>query len=132
MALAPAIVLAIVSASLSATFLLGLLLPHRFVTMARRFVTVSGVGGAVAARLLLAVLLWLSAPVSSTPTAFRILAAVMIAAAFGALVLGTHRVMRLIERMADEPPLVTRLPCAAGLVFSTFMLWSILPAIGGF
>ena len=132
MALALAIVLAIVSASLSATFLLGLLLPHRFIAMARRFMAIFGIGGAVTARLLLAVLLWLCAAVSLTPGAFRILALLMIAAAFTALMLGTHRAVRLIDRMADGPSVFTRLACAAGLAFSTFMLWSILPAIGGF
>ena len=93
---------------------------------------VLGIGGAVAARFLLAALLWFSAPVSSTPAGCRILALLMIAAAFGALMVGTHRALGLIDRMAGAPPVVTRLPCAIGLAFGAFMLWSVSPAIGVF
>ena len=125
-------VLAIVSVLLSALFVLGVLLPHRFIGIARGFMTGPGIGGAVAIRLLLAVLLWLSAPASSTPVAFRILALVMFAAAFAALMLGTDRIVKLIDRMAGWPPVVIRLPSAVGLAFSAFMLWSVAPAIGVF
>ena len=131
MALTLAIALTIVSASLSAIFLFGVFLPRRFIAIARRFMAILGIGGAVAARLLLAVLLWLCAPVSSTPAAFRILALLMAVAAFTALMLGTQRILMLIDRMAGGSPAVTRLPCAVGLTFGAFMLWSISPAIGG-
>ena len=130
MALALAIVLAILSVLLAVVFLYGVLLPRRFIAHARGFMAGPGLGGAVAIRLLLAVLLWFSAPASLTPVAFRILALLMLAAAFSAFVLGAARIQKLIDRMACWPPVAVRLPCAVGLAFSAFMLWSVSPAIG--
>ena len=130
MALALAIVLAILSVLLAVVFLYGILLPRIFIAHARGFMAGPGLGGAVAIRLLLAVLLWFSAPVSSSPAAFRILALLMLAAALTAPMLGTARILNLIDRMACWSPDAVRLPCAVGLAFSAFMLWSVSPAIG--
>ena len=132
MALVLANILAVVSGSLGALFLLGVLNPRWLVMLARRFVGGTGVWGAVAVRLLLAALLWFSAPVASTPATFRALALVMAAAAVGALVLGKDRVARIADRMAGRPPLVVRLPIAIGLALCAFLLWSISSAIGEF
>ena len=131
MALAAAIVLAIVSVPIGALSLLGVLFPRRFIAVACRFVVASGIGGAVGIRLLLAALLWLSGPVSSTPEAFRVLALLMVVAAFTAAMLGADRARKLLDRMAGGSPVVTGIPCAVGLAFSAFMLWSVSPAIGG-
>ena len=132
MALVLAHVLAILSALLSALFLLGVVRPHRLIAVARGVLGGTGVAGAVGVRLVLAALLWFSAPVSSTPDTFRILASVMLVAAISALVLGTDRVVRLLDRMAGWRPAFVRLPIAIGLVLCVFMLWSVLPAISGF
>ena len=132
MALVLAHVLAVVSALLGALFTLGVLDPRRLVAIARNLLGSTGVAGAVAVRLLLAALLWFSAPVSSTPGGFRVLALVMLVAAVSALVLGTDRLARLVDRMADWRPVFVRLPIAVGLVLCVFMLWSISPAIGEF
>ena len=132
MALVLAIVLAIVSVLLGAFFLLGVLIPRRFIARMRGFMAGSGPGWAVAVRVLLAALLWFSAPVSSTPAAFRAMAVVVLVAALGPLMLGTDGLLRLLDRMARWPVVATRLPCAAGLALSAFMLWSVSPAIGGF
>ena len=132
MTLVLANVLAAVSALLSLLFLLGVLVPRRFFTAARRFMESSGAAGAVGARLLLAALLWFSAPGSLTPSAFRILALLIVAGAAGAFMLGTDRILKVIDRMAGWPPAVARLPIAIGLVLCAFMLWSISPAIGEF
>ncbi len=125
-------ILAVVSGLLGALFLLGVLNPQWLVMLARRFVGGTGVGGAVSVRLLLAALLWFSAPVASTPVTFRALALVMATAAVGALVFGKDRVARIADRMAGRPPLIVRLPIAIGLVLCAFMLWSISSAIGEF
>lgn len=132
MALVLANILAVVSGLLGALLLLGLLNPPWLVMLARRFIGGTGVGGAVAVRLLLAALLWFSAPVASTPATFRALALLMATAAVGALVLGKDRVARIADRMAGRPPLVVRLPIAIGLALSAFMLWSISSAVGEF
>ena len=125
-----ALALTILSVLLAVVFLYGVLLPRRFIALARGFMAGPGLGGAVAIRLLLAVLLWFSAPISLTPVAFRALALLMLAAAIAALVLGAARIHKLIARMACWPPVAVRLPCAVGLAFSAFMLWSASPAIG--
>ena len=132
MALVLANILAVVSGLLGALFLLGVLSPPRLVMLARRFIGGTGVAGAVAIRLLLAVLLWFSAPVASTPATFRAMALVMVMAAVGALVLGKDRVARIADRMAGRPGFVVRIPIAIGLALCTFMLWSISSAIGEF
>ena len=132
MALVFANILAVVSGLLGALFLLGVLNPRWLVMLARRFVGGTGVGGAVAVRLLLAALLWFSAPVASTPATFRVLALVMATAAVGALVRGKDRAARIADRMAGRPPLVVRLPIAIGLALCAFMLWSISSVIGDF
>ena len=130
MALVLANILAVVSGLLGTLFLLGLLNPRWLVMLARRFVGGTGVGGVATVRLLLAALLWFSAPVASTPATFRALALVMATAAVGALVLGKDRAARIADRMAGRPPLVVRLPIAIGLALCVFMLWSISSAIG--
>ena len=131
MALVLAHVLAILSALLGALCLLGVLHPRRLIAVAGGVLRGTGVAGAVGVRLLLAALLWFSAPVSSTPGAFRILATVMLVAALSALVLGKDRVVRLVDRMSDWRPIFVRIPIAVGLVLCVFMLWSVSSAIGG-
>ena len=132
MALVFAHVLAILSTLLGALFLIGVLSPHRVIAVARNLLGGTGVAGAVGVRLLLAALLWYSAPVSLNPGAFRILTSVMLVAALSALVLGTDRLARLTDRMADWRPVFVRLPIAVGLMLCVFVLWSVSPAIGGF
>ena len=131
MALVLAHVLAVVSALLGALFMVGVLDPRRLIAVARNLLGGTGVAGAVGVRLLLAGLLWFSAPVSLNPSAFRVLASVMLVAALSALVLGTDRLARLVDRMAGWRPVFVRLPIAVGLALCVFMLWSVSPAIGG-
>ena len=127
-----AIALAVLSVLLGAVFLRGLLGPRRFIERVRRLMAGPGPVGAAAVRLLLAALLWFSAPASATPGTFRIMAVVMLVAAPAPLILGTAGMQRLLDRMAGWPPLVTWLPCAAGLALCAFMLWSVSSAFGGF
>ena len=126
-----AIALAVLSVLLGAVFLRGLVRPRRFIARARRLM-----GGPVwvaptVVRLLLAALLWLSAPVSATPAAFRSMAVVVLAAALIRLMLGRAAMSRTLDRMAGWPPFATRIPCAAGLALCAFMLWSVSSAFGG-
>ena len=132
MAHALAHVLAILSALLSALFLLGVFRPRSLMAVARNVLGRTGVAGAVGVRLVLAALLWYSAPLSSTPGGFRVLATVMLVAAFSAFVLGKDRAVRITERMAGWRPAIVRIPIVAGLAVCLFMLWSVSPAIGGF
>ena len=131
MALVLAHVLAVVSALLGALFMVGVFAPRRLIAIARNLLGSTGVTGAVGVRLLLAGLLWFSAPVSLNPGAFRVLASVMLVAALSALVLGTDRLARLVDGMVGWRPVFVRFPIAVGLALCVFMLWSVSSAIGG-
>ena len=131
MALVLAHVLAVVAASLGVLFLLGVVRPLGLVAIARNLLGDTGVAGAVGVRLVLAALLWFSAPASSAPGTFRVLALVMFVAAISALLLGKDRFARLVDRMTRLRPHLLRLPFAVGLALCVFMLWSVSPAIGG-
>ena len=126
-----AIALAVLCVLLGALFLLGLARPRRFIERARRLMAGRARAGATAVRLLLAVLLWFSAPVSATPATFRSMAVVVLASALIRLMLGRAAMSRTLDRMASWPPIATRLPCAAGLALCAFMLWSVSSAFGG-
>jgi len=132
MTLVLAHVLAVVSGLLGALFLRGVLNPSWLMMVARRFIDGTGAGGAAAVRLMFAALLWFSAPVASTPAAFRALALVMAIAAAGTLVLGRDGVTRFADRMDDWPPSLARLPIAIGMGLCAFVLWSISSVIGKF
>ena len=126
-----AIALAVLSVLLCVMFLLGLVRPRRFIAWARRVMGGPGRVGPTVVRLLLAALLWLSAPVSATPATFRSMAVVVLASALIRLMLDRAAMSRTLDRMASWPPYATRLPCAAGLALCAFMLWSVSSAFGG-
>lgn len=126
-----AIALAVLSVLLGVVFLGGVRRPRRFIERARRFAAGPGPAGAAAVRLLLAALLWLSAPVSATPTTFQGMAVVVLVSALIRLMLGRAAMSRTLDRMASWPPLATRLPCAVGLALCAFMLWSVSSVFGG-
>ena len=107
-----AIALVVLSVLLGAVFLLGLVRPRRFIARAGRFMAGPGPGGAAAVRLLLAALLWFSAPVSATPATFRSMAVVVLAAALIRLMLGRAAMSRTLdsngELAADRHPASVR------------------------
>ncbi len=125
-----ALILALFAGIVIAFALHGAVYPHRLLEMARRFMAGPGVWGAVAIRIVLAVLLWSCAPVSHTPILFRVLAVVALLAAVALPVVGSARLMELIERVAAWPPTAIRLACVLGAAFGAFLLWSVSPALG--
>lgn len=123
-----AIALAIFSLAIVLLSLYGVFHPSSLVSfvsrsMAGRF----GLWVAVVARLILAVLLWFSAPLSITPTTFNVLAVVALAAAVALPVIGSQRVLMLMERVANWPTSAIRLWCLLGVAFGGFLSWSISP-----
>ena len=91
-----------------------------------------GIAGAVGIRLLLAFLLWFSAPVAATPAAFRAVAVVVFVAALLIPLLGAAGIVRLIDQIASWPSAVIRTLLSLGLAFSVFVVWSVSPALGRF
>ena len=77
--------------------LYGLAWPASILLIARRFMVGPGIWAAAGIRLCLAVSLWFAAPNSLTPTAFRVLACVAPVAAVGLPIMGTDRLLQLID-----------------------------------
>lgn len=125
-----AIALAILSIVILALSLYGVLLPRKLVALVRGLLAGPGFWSAVAIRLLLAVLLWFSAPASHTPTTFKVLAVLALVAAFALPIIGELRILKLIDYLASWPTMAVRLQCVLGLAFAGFLLWSVSLAIG--
>ena len=126
-----AIALAILSVVIVVLSMYGVLLPHRLIGLVRGFMSGGlGLWIAVAVRLLLAALLWFTAPVSHTPTLFKALAALLFLAAITLPIVGRSRLKRFTESLASWPPWAIRLPCLFGVALGGFLLWSISSAIG--
>lgn len=124
------ILLAIASIIIVVLSLYGVLLPQKLVTWVRGYMAGrQGLVTAVGVRLLLAALLWFTAPDSQTPTVFRVFAILTLTAALVFPFVGIDRIRRLIDRVASWPVWVLRLDCLLGVALGLFMLWSIWPAL---
>jgi hypothetical protein len=88
---------------------LALVFPTELLTTVREIISGPGVWFAVIMRLGLAVLLWLSAPISRTPVIFKILSLLAVAGAVLVLVLGSEGLVHLIDWYAEQPSWVLRL-----------------------
>ncbi len=124
------IALAILSVILIVMSLYGAVAPDKLTTLVRGFMTRDGVWFAVAFRVLLALLLWFSAPVSHTPMTFKALALLAFVAAIALPCIGSQRLLRIIDYVASWPPLAIRFQCLLGAAFGGFLLWSASPGVG--
>lgn len=119
-------VFAVIIALLS---MLGVIWPLRLTSFARSLMAKpSGLWIAVLVRVILAFFLWFSAPLSRTPLTFQVLAVIALAAAFALPLVGTQRLLRLIDRVASWRTWGIRLWSSVGVVFAAFLLWSIAGA----
>lgn len=126
-----AIALAIFSVVVVALSMYGVLLPSRLVGLVRGFMPGGlGLWFAVVVRVVLAALLWVSAPASHTPITFKALAALAILAAIALPIVGLPRLRQFLEYLAAWPPWAIRLQCFFGVALGAFLLWSISPAFG--
>jgi len=127
--LIPASALALVAVLVAGMSLYSVISPPGILAFARRFMVSPGIWAATAIRLLLAALLWLSAPVCRTPLVFEVLAVVALGAALALPVLGSARMLGLLDRLASWPALVVRIQGLVGVGFGLFLLWSLWPAL---
>ena len=126
-----ALALAIFSLVFVALSMYGVLLPQRLIRLVRGVMSGwLGLWIAVAVRVMLAALLWLSAPVSHTPTIFKILAALISLETVTLPIIGVPRLKSFIDYVATWPQWAIRLPCILGIALGGFFLWSISSAIG--
>lgn len=102
----------------------GFIKPQGYVAFARWLDSGPALWGAAALRLALAVVLWLAADASRTPTTFKVLAVVAVLGAMTLPVMGRERFRRLFDWGAAQPPLLLRALCALGVGFGLFLLWS--------
>jgi hypothetical protein len=107
----------------------GVARPGWLLNIARHFASRGGLWFAAAIRAVLAVLLWLTAPVAQTPTVFRVFAVLALLAAIGLPILGPARAGKLMDRFAAMPGTAVRAMCLAGVAFGGFLLWAIYPAL---
>jgi hypothetical protein len=113
-----AVLIAVASAS-------GVLFPAEILSFAREMIVGSGWWWAAGARLILAVLLWFSAPVSRTPITFRVLAILALLGATFIVAVGSEGVLEIVDWLATWPLWGVRLESAVGVVFGVFLLWSV-------
>ncbi len=122
-----AIALAIFSLVIVLLSAYGVFQPSTLTSFVRRFMAGLGLWVAVVARLILALLLWFSAPLSHTPVTFQVLAILALVAAIGLPIIGAQRILKLLDWVASWRQLAIRLWCLLGVGFGGFLLWSISP-----
>ena len=123
-----AITLAIFSLIIVLLSVYGFFQPLVLTSYVRRFMAGLGLWVAVVARLILALLLWFSAPLSHTPVTFQVLAILVLVSAIVLPIIGAQRILKLLDWVASWRQLAIRLWCLLGVGFGGFLLWSISPA----
>ena len=104
---------------------LTVIFPSELLSFVREAVIGPGVWWAAGARLLLAVLLWFSAPDSRTPNTFKVLAVLAVMAALFLVTIGPAGMLELVDWLDSLPHWVLRLQSMLGVAFGVFLLWSL-------
>ena len=103
----------------------GVIFPNELLSFVREMVVGQGLWGAVGSRLVLAVLLWFSAPVSRTPITFRVLAILALLGGLFIVTVGSQGVLEIIDWLDSWPLWGIRLQSSLGIAFGLFLLWSV-------
>lgn len=121
-----AIALAVFAVVIAVASAAAVIFPSEILSYAAEYLTHPGaIWWAAATRLLMAVLLWFSAPVSRTPITFRVLAGVALLATVGFPILGSERLLMLLNWLASQSLWAVRIPSGLGVAFGAFLLWSV-------
>jgi hypothetical protein len=107
----------------------GLSSPSGIISFVRRFQAGPGVWGGFVIRLIFAIALWLAAPSSATPSAFRVLAAVAFLGAVALPMMGRTRFDIFVEWWSEQPTWFLRVWLLLALAFGFFTLWSSLAGL---
>ena len=108
----------------------GLVSPPGVVGVVRRFQAGPGVWAGFAIRLVFAVALWLAAPLSATPPAFRVLAVIAFLGAVALPLMGSTRFDIFVEWWVEQPTWFLRIWLLVAFAFGLFVLWSSLAGFG--
>ncbi|MFT5140777.1 MAG: hypothetical protein ACI9H8_001979 [Lysobacterales bacterium] len=103
----------------------AIIFPSEVLSFLREFVVESGVWWAALGRVVLAVLLWFSAPSSRTPKTFKVLAVLAAMGAMFIVAIGTAGMLEIVNWIASWPLWGIRLESTLGVAFGLFLLWSI-------
>lgn len=102
----------------------GLISPSGIIAFVRSFQAGPGVWGGFAIRLVFAIALWLAAPSSGTPLAFRILAVVALLGAVALPAMGATRFAEFVQWWSEQPAWAVRIWLVSAVAFGLFTLWS--------
>ena len=108
----------------------GLISPRGVIGIVRRFQAGPGVWAGFAIRLVFAVALWLAAPLSATPSAFRVLAVIAFLGAVALPLMGSTRFDIFVRWWSEQPAWFLRIWLLLALAFGLFTLWSSVAGLG--
>ncbi|MGD8496678.1 MAG: hypothetical protein PVF05_10835 [Gemmatimonadales bacterium] len=101
--------------------------PTRLPEYATRFVSPSGLWIAIALRLAVGVLLWITAAASRTPRTLRVLGGLFVASAVALAVLGLERLQGIVDWGTALDPAVLRGVGLFVALVGAFLVWSVSP-----
>jgi hypothetical protein len=101
--------------------------PRGLVDFADLFLTPSGLWVAVALRLVVGVLLWVSAPASRMPRVLKVLGALFVLSAFVLPVVGLDRIRGIADWGAGLDDIALRSVSLMALGLGAFIIWSVWP-----
>ena len=108
----------------------GLISPPGVISLVRRFQAGPGVWVGFVIRLVFAVALWLAAPLSATPSAFRVLAVIAFLGAVALPLMGSTRFDIFVRWWSEQPAWFLRVWLLLSLAFGLFTLWSSVAGLG--
>ncbi len=108
----------------------GLISPPGVIGFVRRFQAGPGVWAGFVIRLVFAVALWLAAPLSATPSVFRVLAVIAFLGAVALPLMGSTRFDIFVEWWVEQPAWLLRVWLLLALAFGLFTLWSSAAGLG--
>ena len=124
------IVVAFFAVLIVAISVYGLISPPGVIGFVRQFQAGPGVWAGFVIRLVFAVALWLAAPLSATPSAFRVLAVIAFLGAVALPLMGSTRFNIFVEWWAEQPAWLLRVWLLLALAFGLFTLWSSVAGLG--
>jgi hypothetical protein len=118
------ILLVILAVTIIGFSLYGVLYPRQLTGILEHFTGGSWLWFAAGFRLVLAVALWFSAPVSRTPEVFRIIACLAILGAVLLVVVPNARLKKFVDTLSRWPSPVISIVCVLGIALGSFFIWS--------
>lgn len=116
--------LAILAVIIIGFALFGVAFPQKLTSMMDHLTEGKWLWTAIVFRLLLAVALWFSAPVSRTPGILRFIAFLAVLGAVLLIVFPKSRLEAFVSMLAKWPAYRVSLICVLGVALGTFFLWS--------